>query len=82
MKRVEIFWQDAVTHSELRLLEDARDLPPVIMQVLGYMIEETDKTIVIVGQVEATDREDRVCADVHVIPRGCILNIKEIPNDS
>lgn len=82
MKRVEIFWQDTVTHSELRLLEDARNLPPVVMQVMGYILEETPNTIVILGQVEVTEREDRVCADVHIIPRGCILSMKEIPNDS
>ncbi|GAI05542.1 unnamed protein product [marine sediment metagenome] len=78
MKRVEILWQDALSLSEWRLLIGAGDLLPMTIQTLGYLLEETEKRIVIVSQVEATERDDRICADVHIIPRGGILSIKEI----
>jgi len=78
MKRVEIFWQDTTSHTEWRCLHEARDLSPMEIKILGYLIEEKKNSITIASQVETTEDEHRMCADVHIIPRGCILSIKEI----
>jgi len=48
------------------------------IKILGYLIEEKKNSITIASQVETTEDEHRMCADVHIIPRGCILSIKEI----
>jgi len=80
MKIVEVEWIDAHYEGGWKpkiALEDAvrKDLKIV---TLGYLIEDTDDRIILTHGI---DGEGEQYQGYYLIPKGCVLNIKEIKKE-
>lgn len=79
MKRVLVIWRDITSHDgwhKLSALESfITDDAGTIVHQIGFLYEEDENQVVL---VDSYFQDFSLYGGVHKIPRGCILEIKEI----
>ena len=77
MKIVEVEWIDAHKDLSWKPKEALEDFvrEDVIITTIGYILEDLDTKVILTFGV---DNKDEQYQGFFVIPKGCILNIKEI----
>jgi len=74
MKIVLVEWLDCHCEDMWTVEDDARNLEPIVVKSVGYLIEQTETKVILSAMVsERTTMSMIVC-----IPRGSIVNITEI----
>ena len=71
MKVVEIRWLDSLTQSPWTDLDETKQLLPVTVISVGYLVYETETAITIAGMIGL----ENCMSMIQVIPKGCILTI-------
>lgn len=64
-------WIDTMGVGGWKEIDDAKKREPLIINTLGFVIEDT-RTKLIIGQ--SLDKEDRQVDHIMVIPKQCVLN--------
>lgn len=76
MKIVLVKWRDTTQQSK-RMFEELKDCSSAVFTIIGCLYEKNKQDIKIINNY--TDDERRFnCSDVYVIPRGCVISIKEL----
>jgi hypothetical protein len=78
MKRVEIIWQDIVHESGWHTVEELEDFNQTkdkTVYQLGYLYEEDEDEVTI---VDSFFEDKKTFGTIHIIPKGCIKQMKEI----
>ena len=78
MKRVEVTWKDIKSDDGWH---ESEELDVFIhedntVKQLGYLYEEDDEQIILLDSYFA---DKQLFGGIHKIPKGCIIDIKELP---
>ncbi len=71
-----ITWNDITSCDAAWMsLEEAMEYKPSPIQTLGWIIEDNEDYIVVIGSV-STEEEDRVCGSVCAIPQAVVVSVE------
>lgn len=73
-KAVCVVWEDIWDHPDtwLDYPLDEEDIQPLHMRTIGYLVQSTDKVVVIAGTL---DLKNNSLGQVCVLPKGCIRSL-------
>ena len=75
-----ITWNDITSCDAAWMsLEEAMEYKPSPIQTLGWIIEDNEDYIVVIGSV-STEEEDRVCGSVCAIPQAVVVSVELLDN--
>jgi len=75
MKAVEVTWVDATSQHGWYDKDEVRDYQSAVVRSVGYLFSKDKKAIKLCS---GYDSEHRDYADIHVIPRDWVQNIREV----
>lgn len=76
MRIIKVIWEDTQSNDDGDLsASGARNFNPCHCETVGFLITESKKKIVIAGSTFPHDKEYR---NVLAIPKGCVLEVKEL----
>jgi hypothetical protein len=83
MKIVKVSWLDIVTISERVPIEIAKESDLAECETVGFLIFEDENKIIVAHSIQripqdTTNTTYESVSEYSVIPRGCIIEIKEI----
>jgi hypothetical protein len=86
MKILKIEWLDAAHYTERMPLDQAKALQPFRMFSVGWLIHETDDLVILALEYhekvvfldDVLDPEPATGSGFQIIPKGCIITIKEL----
>ena len=71
-----ITWNDITSCDAAWMsLEEAMEYKPSPIQTLGWIIEDNEDYIVVIGSV-STEEDDRVCGSVCAIPQAVVVSVE------
>lgn len=71
---VEVIWRDTAGWNGWDTEEKWREREPMIIRTLGYLIEKTRGSVKLAMDYRADDVPGCICC----IPRGCVVQIREL----
>jgi len=74
MKKVEVFWVDAVMEDGYLNFGGASALLPIERSNVGYLVRDDERKVVICSGLVGEDKLD----DTFVIPKGVVTSIKTL----
>jgi len=76
MKPIEVEWEDTTSeNSSWMWREDAGKIKPLNCFTVGYKVPSSNRRHLKLASMKS---ERGRCSDIHIIPRGCIVNIRKL----
>ena len=77
-----ITWNDITSCDAAWMsLEEAMEYKPSPIQTLGWIIEDNEEYIVVIGSV-STEENDKVCGSVCAIPQAVVVSVELLDNQN
>tara|TARA_Y100001968_G_scaffold119361_1_gene108756 strand:- start:1356 stop:1622 length:267 start_codon:yes stop_codon:yes gene_type:complete len=77
-----ITWNDITSCDAAWMsLEEAMEYKPSPIQTLGWIIEDNEDYIVVIGSV-STEENDKVCGSVCAIPQAVVVSVELLDNQN
>jgi len=76
MRKVLVKWVDAVSHDNTVHIDEIKDLLPMPVRTLGYLIREENEFVIVARDLFGV--EDDHPSGLITIPRGCLVDMKDL----
>lgn len=58
--------------------DELEKIKPIIITTVGYLFSRDKERVVLVTSIEKKGEKEPQYADPHLIPRGCVIDIKAV----
>lgn len=76
LKKVEVIWVDTICKHGWYYASEIKDLKLPEITEIGYLFSKDEENVVLVAALDGEERRD--FADIHLIPMGCVKEIRDI----